>query len=322
MHLNISTIIPLYNGELYIQQTIESVMSQTLLPMELIIVNDGSTDNAMALIENMQASFPIRLVHQENAGQSSARNHGARLAKGDILAFLDQDDIWYPDHLECLAPPFHTNGRLGWVYSDVDEIDRNGQMVTLNLLSTLPIKHPKQSLIQLLCEDMLILPSTCLISKGAFDSINGFDETLSGSEDDDLFLRLFRAGYAHEFFPKALSQQRVRHDSATFTTRSFASNHQYAQKLINAFPDEPQMIRYYRRDCIAPRFYAASLLEYKKFLILGKWENCLRELDYIIYYNQMLNKSLLTSTKRRLKHKLMGYPQLYRRLARLYYFFK
>jgi len=322
MHLSISTIIPLYNGESYIQQAMESVFSQTVPPMELIVVNDGSTDNARALIESMQAPFPIRLVHQDNAGQSSARNHGARLAKGDILAFLDQDDVWYPDHLERLAAPFHTNSRLGWAYSDVDEIDRNGQMVTLNLLSTLPIKHPKQSLIQLLCEDMLILPSACLVLKRAFDSVNGFDENLSGSEDDDLFLHLFRAGYAHEFFPKAFSQQRLRHDSATYTEQSSASNHRYAQKLIKDFPDEPLMIRYYRRDCIAPRFHSASMAEYKKFLILGQWADCLRELEYILYYNEMLKQNSLTAITRKLKYRLMGYPKLYRRLALFYYFFK
>jgi glycosyltransferase involved in cell wall biosynthesis len=322
MNLQISVIIPLYNGAAYIQHAIEGVVSQTLSPLELIVVNDGSNDQGQALVEKIQAHFPIRVVHQENAGQSAARNHGTRLAEGEILAFLDQDDFWYPNHLERLVAPFYHNPRLGWTYSDVDEIDRYGKMVTLNLLSTLPVQHPKRSLIQLLSEDMMILPSASVVLKRAFDHVGGFDESLSGSEDDDLFLRLFQAGYAHEFFPEALGQWRVRHDSASYTAQSSSSNHHYARKLIEAFPDEPLLIRYYLRDCIAPRFHAAAVAEYKKFLMLGQWDNCLRELEHIRYYSRMLAKRPLIAFVHQFKYALMGYPKLYWKLARWYYFFR
>lgn len=320
MNFRISIIIPLYNGEKYIRQTVESVISQTLKPFELIVVNDGSTDNSPKIIEAMVANFPIKLIHQENAGQSAARNHGARLAEGDMLAFLDQDDIWYPNHLERLVAPFRENSRLGWTYSDVDEIDREGRLMTLGLLSTLPTKHPKRSLIDLLGEDMFILPSASVILKSAFDKVNGFDEQLSGSEDDDLFLRLFQAGYAHEFCPEALSQWRVRYDSASYTEQSAASNDRYARKLLETFRDEPLLARYYRRDCIAPRFYNLALEQYKKFLMLGRWNDCLKELEHIKYYNQMFDNNLSTLIRRNLKHRFMAYPKVYWSLARFYYF--
>ena len=320
MNFQISVIIPLYNGEKYIQHAIESIISQTLRPLELIIVNDGSTDNSLAIIETITTPFPIKLVNQTNAGQSAARNHGARLAEGEILAFLDQDDFWYPNHLERLIVPFHNNIKLGWTYSDVDEIDRVGNLVTLNLLSTLPTTHPKRSIIQLLCEDMFILPSASLVLKNAFDNVNGFDEQLSGSEDDDLFLRLFQASYAHEYLPEALSQWRVRYDSASYTERSAASNDCYARKLIAAFPDEPLLARYYRRDCIAPRFYYASLEQYNKFLMLGMWNICSQELERIKYYDQMLNKNLFAVIRSKLKYFFMAHPRVYQQLAKVYYF--
>lgn len=322
MNARITVIIPLYNGAEFIRHAIDGVKAQTLPPLELIVVNDGSRDDGPAVVASIQAPFPIHLVHQENAGQSAARNHAARLAQGDFLAFLDQDDFWYPDHLARLVEPFAHNPRLGWTYSDVDEIDRQGGLVTLNLLATLPVQHPKRSLIQLLSEDMMILPSASMVRKRVFDDIGGFDEALSGSEDDDLFLRLFRAGYAHHYFPEALGQWRIRHDSASYTARSAASNHHYARKLIEAFPDEPALARYYRRDCIAPRFYGASVVEYKKYAHLGQWENCLRELAFIRDYNRMLAKPTWIAWIRELKFALMSRPRRYTRVARWLRFFR
>ena len=321
MNWRVSTIIPLCNGEKYIQQAIESVIAQTLKPLELIIVNDGSTDNSVALIETLVAPFPIKLIHQANAGQSAARNHAARIAAGELLAFLDQDDFWYPNHLERLVAPFQSKPRLGWAYSDVDEIDQKGRLVTLNLLTTLPTKHPKRSLIDLLGEDMFILPSASVVLKSAFAQIKGFDEQLSGSEDDDLFLRLFQASYTHEFCPEALSQWRVRYDSASYTQQSAASNDRYARKLLETFHDEPLLARYYRRDCIAPRFYNLALEQYKKFLILGQWEDCLKELENLKYYNQMFAQNLSNLIRHNLKHWFMAYPSTYLRIARVYSFF-
>ncbi len=311
---SISAIIPLYNGESYIQQAISSVINQTLPPTELIIVNDGSTDQSVALIEKIKSPIPIHLVHQKNAGQSAARNHGARLAKGNIFAFLDQDDCWYPNHLQRLAMPFQSNPRVGWAYSDVDEIDRESRLITQSYLQTHGISHPKRSLIAFIGQDLFILPSTCLVAKTAFEQVGGFDEQLSGCEDDDLFLRLFLAGYEAAWIPESLSQWRIRHDSASSSERMFISRGIFAQKLIAMFPDEPLLARYYCRDCIAPRFYNLALREYQKFLILRQWSYCLKNLERMQFYHPLLRQSLLGLIKRRLRHILMRYPQFYSQL--------
>jgi len=96
-----SVIIPLYNKEKYILRTISSVLSQTLTDFEVLVINDGSTDNGPAIVKKIQDSR-IRLITQENAGASAARNRGANLAQSDLLAFLDADDEWLPNHLEIL----------------------------------------------------------------------------------------------------------------------------------------------------------------------------------------------------------------------------
>lgn len=97
----ISVIIPVYNGERFIENAVKSVLAQTAADWELVIVNDGSTDGTRALLERCCAQDPrIRIHHQQNGGVSAARNAGIALARGEYLAFLDADDEWYPDCLE------------------------------------------------------------------------------------------------------------------------------------------------------------------------------------------------------------------------------
>lgn len=98
----ISVVIPLYNGRLYIERSIRSVWSQTVLPAEIIVIDDGSTDNGPHLVEQMNHPM-IRLVRQANAGVSAARNKGIHEARFEYVAFLDADDEWLPDHLETIT---------------------------------------------------------------------------------------------------------------------------------------------------------------------------------------------------------------------------
>lgn len=95
----ISVVIPLYNKEKYIARTIQSVLDQTVQDFEIIVVNDGSTDNSVNEVKKFDDSC-IRIVHQENAGVSAARNRGITEAQYELIAFLDADDEWLPDHLE------------------------------------------------------------------------------------------------------------------------------------------------------------------------------------------------------------------------------
>jgi glycosyltransferase involved in cell wall biosynthesis len=95
----ISVVIPLYNKEKYVANTLQSVLSQTFTDFEVVIVNDGSTDNSVAEVQKWQDSR-IRLVHQENAGVSAARNKGIAEARYDLIAFLDADDEWKPEYLQ------------------------------------------------------------------------------------------------------------------------------------------------------------------------------------------------------------------------------
>ncbi len=98
-----SVIIPVYNGEKFIEKAIESVFSQTNTDWELIIVNDGSKDNTKEVLKKYENHEKIRVVHQENAGVSVARNNGFSVSKGEYIAFLDADDVWHENHLEVMG---------------------------------------------------------------------------------------------------------------------------------------------------------------------------------------------------------------------------
>lgn len=253
----IVAVIPLYNGERFIADALHSIQSQTRPPREIVVVDDGSTDGGAAIVEGMARTDPrIRLIRKTNGGQSSARNLGVASSSSELIALLDQDDIWYPEHLERLARPFDDNTmrRPGWVYSDLDEGDTSGHLVTRGYLSKDIDLHPKVSIHQCISRDMFVVPSTTLISRSAFKAVGGFDERLTGYEDDDFFLRLFRAGFDNIYIPEALSIWRIHTGSASYSLGMTTSRTVYMRKLIRMYPNEPRRSRFWRRDLIAPRF--------------------------------------------------------------------
>ena len=240
--LTISVVIPLYNGARFIEETLESVFAQLLPPDEVIVVDDGSSDDGVAVVEKLAATHAITLLRKENGGQSSARNFGIAHSKGRLIALLDQDDVWYPNHLMELAQPFSQQHypALGWVYSDLDEVAENGAMITRNCLRTAGhVIHPKRDLIHCLATDMFVLPSASLISRSAFDACGGFDERLIGFEDDDLFLRMFSMGYHNIFLDKSLTRWRMHKGSASSSQIMNVSRMIYVRKLLQNYDPPP-----------------------------------------------------------------------------------
>ena len=263
--LGIAVIIPLYNGAAFIEQALRSVLCQTLPAAEIVVVDDGSTDDGPAIVERIAAAHPVRLLRQANGGQSSARNFGIAQSAAPLIALLDQDDVWYGDHLEVLARPFAQARpvELGWTYSNLDEIDREGGLVARDVIDLTGSRHPKRNLQHCLASDMFVLPTASLMSRTAFVAVGGFDERLSGYEDDDLFLRLFRAGYHNVYIPTALGQWRMYSQSASFSWRMAISRMVYMRKLVGLFPNDPARELFYVRDLIAPRFLPWLVREYR-----------------------------------------------------------
>ncbi len=255
MNVKVSVVLPVYNGlrksPHYLPEAIASVLGQTMRDLELIVVDDGSDEDYRPLKERY-LDGRVRWIRLDcNSGQSAARNAGAERARSDMIAFIDQDDRWYPDRLE-IALKLH--GDFVMTYSDFDEIDESGSIVTRRALELhQPGRHPWKSLPDILAQDLLVLPGTCLFDKKVFIKAGGFDPQLSGCEDDDLFLRVFQMGPIG-FIPRALMQYRVYPESYRSSLRTDLSRRVYFEKLVRAFPDDRPGKRYWVRDRIAPRF--------------------------------------------------------------------
>lgn len=311
--LSVSVVLPVYNGARHLSEALESVRRQTAPPTELVVVNDGSTDASAAILAGFSASFAVRLFHQANAGQSAARNRGIREGTGDLVAFLDQDDRWEDDHLEVLAARLAQDARIGWAYSDFDEIDEDGQVVTRGFLAHHGVQHPKSSIHDCVSRDLMVIPSASVLRRAALAEVGGFDEELCGYEDDDLFVRLFRAGWRHAYVGEPSVRFRVHGQSSSASQRFLDSRLRYAAKLAAALPDDPRMQRYYRRDAIAPRFFETCLDDYVRACSARDWEAAARVLPALEHFAGERRPST------RLRWKMLGTrsPRLFRQLMRL-----
>ncbi len=264
--LSVSVVIPVFNGAGYVRDAIESVLEQSMLPSEVIVVNDGSTDDSagaiLAAVREFAADVPIRTISHENRGQSASRNAAAAIATGDLLAFLDQDDLWRTDHLKRLVGAFGSRSDVGWAFSDFDEMDDEGRIVTRSFLRSHRVSVARSTIVELLISDLMVLPSASAIRATAFHQVGGFDAELRGYEDDDLFIRMFRADWRATFVSESLTVFRV-HAASSSRRRSFRESRvKFYAKLQAELPDDVRLSRYYMTDVLRPRLLSHTFADY------------------------------------------------------------
>jgi glycosyltransferase involved in cell wall biosynthesis len=209
----VSVVIPAYNAAAFLSETLDSVLAQTYANLEIIVVDDGSTDATPHLLDNYRNR--IRVLRQTNAGQAAARNYGAREAYGELLAFLDSDDLWDPDKIVRQVDLLARFPDALAVYCDHRTIDAQGHP----LASSAALTHPRPSgdiLRALLLGSCIITPGLVLLRRPAFDVAGGFDEAplMRGHEDSALWLRLATQG-AFIYSPDTLVSYRWHNQQAT-----------------------------------------------------------------------------------------------------------
>src|SRR5690554_5091257 len=182
-----SVVIPLYNKELSIRNTIQSVLDQTCQDFEIVVVNDGSTDNSAAMVEAIEDDR-IRLIHQKNQGVSVARNRGIEEASYEWIAFLDGDDFWYRDHLQEITEmmslfPQAKGFATSFEHSDKRPIFRHQRPASVTRITN----YFKESL-----QEYLLWTGAVVIHKACFDKVGNFNERFNRGEDRDLWSRLAR----------------------------------------------------------------------------------------------------------------------------------
>jgi len=181
----ISVIIPVYNGEKTIRETIESVLNQTFSDFELIVINDGSQDLTLDIIANIEDTR-LKIFSYPNAGQAVSRNRGFSHASGEFIAFLDADDLWIPDKLESQLKALQEHPNAAVAYSWTNFIDEMGHYLCNSSNRTVN----GDAYAELLLYNFLDSGSNPLIRRQALAQVGGFDKELVPAEDWDMYLRL------------------------------------------------------------------------------------------------------------------------------------
>lgn len=182
----VSVIIPTYNRARLIGEAIQSVLDQTFTDLELIVVDDGSTDNTESVVTEFKDPR-VRYIHQENMGISAARNAGIHNTQGRYVAFLDSDDLWLPQLLELQVRFLDGSPHIGVVYAKAQAMTENGRLL-LYTRGDLE-RYPNQPLKSMLYGDFTCI-QTALVHRECLDRAGLFDESLTGRVDWDMFLRL------------------------------------------------------------------------------------------------------------------------------------
>ncbi len=181
----ISVVIPVYNGERTIAETLESVLNQTYRNLEIIIIDDGSTDDSLNIISQYDDSR-IQVFSYPNSGVSKSRNRGITLAQGQYISFIDADDLWTREKLIKQIEVLQNTPSAKVAYSWTDFIDEEGNKIDRDERMT----YGGDVYPQILIADFLQSGSNALIYKDALTTVEGFNESLSGPADWDLFIRL------------------------------------------------------------------------------------------------------------------------------------
>ena len=234
----ISVIIPAYNCDRYIGQAVESILHQTYSSYEIIVIDDGSQDKTREVLEPYQAN--IRYVYQHNQGVSAARNHGIELARGEFVAFLDADDLFFPDTLAAQLAVFEANPGLGIVHSGWRRINQAGE----TLIDVRPWETvPELNLESWLRWKPLGTMGTLMFRRDGLERVGGFEPGLTHAEDVDLILRLALKGCEAEWLRQSTVCYR-QHDRNTM--RDGISQAKSINWVLDRFfgqPDIPVDIR-------------------------------------------------------------------------------
>ncbi|MGD9835500.1 MAG: glycosyltransferase [Piscinibacter sp.] len=234
----VSVILPTYNCGRFVADAIDSVLSQTYQPIEVVVVDDGSTDDTLKVVARF--GDRVRVFTQANAGPAAARNRAVSEARGEYLAFLDGDDLWLPGHTETLMGQFERQSDCRVVYGGwlVWHPNQDGSFPPLQVPApTLaPRVDPEGSgwLYSRLLFDSVIHIIASVIHRSVFDAVGGFDQTLRTGSDYDFWLKVSRRHPAVKLdVPVAVYRQN--HSSVTYTLRKENNAYRLLNRAIESY---------------------------------------------------------------------------------------
>ncbi len=183
----VSVVIPVYNGAPFVGKAVASVRAQNHSAVEILVVDDGSTDGTQDVLKSLERSEGIRWYQRSHGGPARSRNYGIEAAQGQFIALLDCDDEWLTGKLAAQLAIMRQWPEVGLVHTDFEVRFEDG-----TLEERVSARSSREPMVQAFAGGHVALPSTLLIRKQVLDQVGGLDPELYGSEDSDLTIRLFR----------------------------------------------------------------------------------------------------------------------------------
>jgi len=203
--MKVSVIVPLYNGRRYVGEAIDSILGQTRPPDEVIVVDDGSTDGGADIVAGYGAA--VRLLRQDNRGAPSALNAGLRVARGDVIAFLDHDDLWMPEKLALQCAALREDASLDGVFGHV-QVFLSEDAPTLGgryAVSEVPLAG--------------INKNSLLARRSALDRIGPFDEAMHTADFVPWWARAIALGFHYKMLETVLVGRRIHETNSGIVRR-------------------------------------------------------------------------------------------------------
>lgn len=227
----VSVIIPAYNAMTYLPVTLASVLRQTFTDLEVLIIDDGSSDNLEQWFTEL-IDPRVKLIRQENQGVAAARNTGIANAQGEYIAFLDADDLWEPTKLEKQVSCLENNPQVALVHTNMGLIDWQGKSLGR------VIKSPAEGdALKKILQQNTVVTSSVMIRKFCLEKVGVFDINLRSSEDWDLWVRI-AASYPLAVIKEPLGYYRLHNNNMTKNWRMLEQDLQIIEKIFQGVPDE------------------------------------------------------------------------------------
>jgi glycosyltransferase involved in cell wall biosynthesis len=277
----VSIIIPAHNSGLWIRGTIDSALSQSYPCLEIIVIDDGSTDDTKRIIASYYGET-VKYVYQDNAGPARARNHGIELARGEYIQFLDSDDVLSPEKISRQMAVFTANPDCHVVYCDfVFTSDETAGRV-VGSPAAYKEKYGTENVFEALLDGNFIVIHAPLTKTDVIRRCNAFDTSLVSDEDYDLWLRIAGKGYRFCFVPEVLAFYRKRGNSVS--ANLFKQSKGTLQALSKARSYRKKLTEHERKNlrCNLSREYGWTSSHY---LMQGNYSNALRDLSKSIANN-------------------------------------
>ncbi len=219
--MRVSAVMPLYNGEAYVAEALDSVLAQTRPADEIVVVDDGSHDASAAIVARYSG---VRYVHQTNVGCAAARNRGIAEAGGDVVAFIDQDDRWLPEHLARMLDALEGDPALGFVACAV-----------ANFLSPeLTVLPPGIEPAMLEVPQHGMGTNTLVVRREVFESIGPFDPSMVPMDDSEWLLRAVDADVRFIHFDKPTVRHRLHAANQSILARGSAAHASRMARALHA----------------------------------------------------------------------------------------